>query len=44
MEDEECKLGIESREGILLVIPPISPEIGAGGVVVWMPYEERSIE
>jgi len=41
VEDEECKLGIEGREDILLVVPSISPEIGAGGVVVWESYEKR---
>ena len=45
VEEEECKLGIEGREGILLVAPSISPEIGAGDVVVWVSCEERrSIE
>lgn len=45
VEDEECKLGIEGRESILLVVPSISPEIEAEDVVVREPYEERrSIE
>ena len=44
MEDEECKPGIEGREGMLLVVPSISPEIGAGDVAVWVSYEEKDVD
>ena len=40
MEDEECKVGIEGREGIP-VKPPVNSETGAEGAAVWMPQEER---
>lgn len=40
MEDEECKVGIEGREGIP-VIRPVNPETGGEGAAVWIPQEER---
>lgn len=40
MEDEECKVGIEGREG-MPVIPPVSSETGSKGAVVWISQEEK---
>lgn len=40
MEDEECKIGIEGREGIP-VIPLVNSETGVKGAAVWMSQEGK---